>query len=57
MANSEESAKMTEAETESAYLLESFAMRRRLMEAMKRQEGLSLKDMYERLGIDPSAGE
>jgi hypothetical protein len=57
MANSEERARMTEAETETAYLLESFAMRRRLMEAMKRQEGLSLEDVCEKLGIDPSAGE
>jgi hypothetical protein len=57
MANSEESAKMTEAETETAYLLKSSAMRRRLMEAMKRQEGLSLEDVCERLGIDPSGGE
>jgi hypothetical protein len=57
MANSEESAKMTEAETESVYLLESSAMRRRLMEAMQRRDGLSLKDVCEKLGIDPHAGE
>lgn len=57
MANSEESAKVTEAERESAYLLESSNMRRRLIEAMKRQEGLSLEDLCERLGIDPSGGE
>ena len=57
MANSEESAKVTEAERESAYLLESSNMRRRLIEAMKRQEGLSLEDLCERLGIDHSGGE
>ena len=57
MANSEESAKVTEAESESAYLLESSNMRRRLIEAMKRQEGLSLEDLCERLGIDPSGGD
>jgi PHD/YefM family antitoxin component YafN of YafNO toxin-antitoxin module len=40
-----------ESERETAYLLKSEAMRRRLAEALSRQEGISLEDAVEKLGI------
>ena len=40
-----------ESERETAYLLKSEAMKRRLLEARKRQEGLSLDEAIEKLGI------
>ena len=40
-----------EAERETAYLLKSEAMRRRLTEAMGRREGISFDDACEKLGI------
>jgi hypothetical protein len=40
-----------ESERETAYLLKSEAMRRRLAEAKGRQEGISLEDAREKLGI------
>jgi PHD/YefM family antitoxin component YafN of YafNO toxin-antitoxin module len=40
-----------ESERETAYLLKSEAMKRRLLEAKKRQEGISFKEACERLGI------
>jgi hypothetical protein len=40
-----------ESERETAYLLKSSTMRRRLMEAKERQEGISLEDACEKLGI------
>lgn len=40
-----------ESERETAYLLKSEAMRRRLGEAMSRREGISLEDAVEKLGI------
>ena len=40
-----------ESEQETAYLLKSDAMKRRLSEATKRQEGISLEAAREKLGI------
>ena len=40
-----------EAERETAYLLKSDAMRRRLLEAKNRKEGLSIETVVEKLGI------
>ncbi len=40
-----------ESERETAYLLRSEAMKRRLLEATQRQEGLSLEVVVEKLGI------
>jgi PHD/YefM family antitoxin component YafN of YafNO toxin-antitoxin module len=38
-------------ERETAYLLQSEAMRRRLLEARKRREGMSLEEVGAKLGI------
>ncbi len=38
-------------ETETAYLLKSEAMKRRLLEATQRQEGLPLEAIVEKLGL------
>lgn len=40
-----------ESEIETAYLLKSPAMRQRLLEAMKRSDGISLEDARAQLGI------
>ena len=40
-----------ESEKETAYLLKSEKMKTRLVEAMKRDDGLSLEDAREKLGI------
>lgn len=40
-----------ESERETAYLLKSENMKRRLLEAKERQGGISLEDALERLGI------
>lgn len=40
-----------ESERETAYLLKSDAMKRRLLEAEKRQQGVSLEEAREKLGI------
>jgi hypothetical protein len=40
-----------ESERETAYLLKSSTMKRRLMEAKERQEGISLEEAREKLGI------
>jgi PHD/YefM family antitoxin component YafN of YafNO toxin-antitoxin module len=40
-----------ESERETAYLLRSGAMKRRLLEAQKRTTGASLEDTHEKLGI------
>lgn len=40
-----------ESERETAYLLQSDAMRRRLLEAKERTEGISIEDAREKLGI------
>jgi antitoxin YefM len=40
-----------ESERETAYLLKSEAMKKRLMEAKQRQEGLSFEAVVEKLGI------
>ena len=40
-----------EYEKEKAYLLKSENMRRRLLEAKERQEGISLDEAYKKLGI------
>jgi len=40
-----------ESERETAYLLKSETMKRRLMEAQERQQGLSLEETREKLGI------
>jgi PHD/YefM family antitoxin component YafN of YafNO toxin-antitoxin module len=40
-----------ESERETAYLLKSDTMKRRLLEARDRQEGLSIKAVFEKLGI------
>jgi PHD/YefM family antitoxin component YafN of YafNO toxin-antitoxin module len=40
-----------ESERETAYLLKSEAMKRRLLEAKERQEGISAKEAREKLGI------
>ena len=40
-----------ESERETAYLLKSDAMKRRLSEAKKRQQGISLEVVREKLGI------
>lgn len=40
-----------ESERETAYLLKSEAMRRRLLEAKERSEGISVEDVREKLGI------
>jgi antitoxin YefM len=40
-----------ESERETAYLLKSKAMKRRLLEAKERQQGLSLDEAVEKLGI------
>ena len=40
-----------ESERETAYLLKSEAMKRRLLEARNRQEGLPLDEAIEKLGI------
>jgi len=40
-----------ESERETAYLLKSETMRRRLLEAKARQSGISLEDAVEKLGI------
>ena len=43
-----------EAERETAYLLSSPAMRRRLTEVLHRTEGIDLEDALESLEFDPS---
>ena len=40
-----------ESEKETAYLLKSEAMKRRLLEAKERQQGISLEETREKLGI------
>ena len=40
-----------EAERETAYLLKSPTMKRRLLDARERQQGLSLNEAIEKLGI------
>ena len=40
-----------ESERETAYLLKSENMKRRLLEAKERQEGISLEETREKLGI------
>ena len=40
-----------ESERETAYLLESQSMKRRLLEAKERQQGVSLEEAREKLGI------
>ena len=40
-----------ESERETAYLLKSETMKRRLLEAKERQQGLSLDEAIEKLGI------
>lgn len=40
-----------ESERETAYLLKSEAMKRRLLEAKQRQQGLTLDEAVEKLGI------
>lgn len=40
-----------ESERETAYLLKSDVMRRRLLEAKERQEGISIEEAREKLGI------
>ena len=40
-----------ESERETAYLLKSETMRRRLLEAKERQGGISLEDALKRLGV------
>lgn len=40
-----------ESERETAYLLKSETMKRRLLEAKERQDGISLEDACEKLGI------
>jgi hypothetical protein len=40
-----------ESERETAYLLKSETMKRRLIEAKERQEGISLEEVREKLGI------
>ncbi len=40
-----------ESERETAYLLKSENMKRRLLEAKERQGGISLEDALERLGV------
>jgi len=40
-----------ESERETAYLLKSETMKRRLMEAKQRQEGVSIEAVVEKLGI------
>ena len=40
-----------ESERETAYLLRSDAMRRRLLEAKQRQDGIPLEEALEKLGI------
>ena len=40
-----------ESEQETAYLLKSETMKRRLLEAKERQQGLSLEEAREKLGI------
>ena len=40
-----------ESERETAYLLKSETMKRRLLEAKNRQGGISLEDALERLGV------
>ena len=40
-----------ESERETAYLLKSEEMRRRLLEAKERQEGISLDEAREKLGV------
>jgi hypothetical protein len=41
----------SESEEETAYLLSNENMRRRLLDARKRDEGISLEDAREKLGI------
>jgi PHD/YefM family antitoxin component YafN of YafNO toxin-antitoxin module len=40
-----------ESERETAYLLQSSAMKQRLLEAKERQQGLSIEEVREKLGI------
>ena len=40
-----------ESENETAYLLKSPNMKQRLLNAKNRQEGISLEEVYEKLGI------
>lgn len=42
-----------ESERETAHLLKSDAMRRRLLEAKERQDGIPFEDICEKLGIRP----
>jgi hypothetical protein len=44
----------TASERETAYLLRSETMRRRLFEAMKRNNGIPFNEVCEKLGIDPT---
>jgi hypothetical protein len=40
-----------ESERETAYLLKSATMKRRLLDAKERQEGISIEEAREKLGI------
>jgi hypothetical protein len=42
-----------ESERETAYLLKSETMKRRLLEAKERQHGISLEEACEKLGVGP----
>lgn len=42
---------LTASERETAYLLRSEAMRRRLLEALQRKDGIPFEEVCERLGI------
>jgi PHD/YefM family antitoxin component YafN of YafNO toxin-antitoxin module len=46
-----ESWRETESERETAYLLKSENMKRRLLEAQERQDGIPLEEAREKLGI------
>jgi hypothetical protein len=51
MASTENERPEIESERETAYLLKSETMRRRLLDAMDHQEGLPLEAVIEKLGI------
>jgi hypothetical protein len=51
MASTENEGREIESERETAYLLKSETMRRRLLDAMDHQEGLPLEAVIEKLGI------
>ena len=44
-----------ESEEETAYLLKSETMKRRLLEAMGREEGISVEEACEKLGLCPGS--